>query len=233
MAKTITEAKNYLCTECRLSYKERLWAKKCEAWCKEHQSCNLEITKHAIKTRLEIEEPLSEKLTNNKNYPKILTVLFYVSIGTASSLALFLALYWSLSLNSSITNFISNTIGEPFYFWPYVVLTFGAIVLFGINVPLLVYQIRKVGFSKLKQQAGTGLGSLVGIAASACPICGSTILSAIGIAGGLAVLPLQGLELKAVSFGLMAIPLWLNVKELRKHQCNKDGDILPHLKHLY
>ncbi len=39
----------YQCPECKLLYKEKEWAEKCRAWCKEHKSCNLEITKHAIK----------------------------------------------------------------------------------------------------------------------------------------------------------------------------------------
>ena len=39
----------YECPECHLKYKEKEWAEKCEAWCREHQSCNLEITAHAEK----------------------------------------------------------------------------------------------------------------------------------------------------------------------------------------
>jgi len=43
----------YVCEECGLKYvKERL-AEKCEAWCRENNSCNLEITKHAIKLSAE------------------------------------------------------------------------------------------------------------------------------------------------------------------------------------
>jgi hypothetical protein len=41
--------KVFACTECGMSYKEAEWAKKCTLWCKEHQSCNLEIIEHAIK----------------------------------------------------------------------------------------------------------------------------------------------------------------------------------------
>lgn len=40
--------KLYACSECGLSYKEPELAKNCEAWCKEHGSCNLEITKHSV-----------------------------------------------------------------------------------------------------------------------------------------------------------------------------------------
>ncbi len=39
----------WTCPECSLRYPERSWAEKCEAWCKEHKSCNLDITAHAVK----------------------------------------------------------------------------------------------------------------------------------------------------------------------------------------
>ena len=40
--------KLYKCTECGLHYRDKELAKKCAQWCGEHQSCNLEITSHAI-----------------------------------------------------------------------------------------------------------------------------------------------------------------------------------------
>lgn len=42
------EGRLYECGECKLKYKEKEWAEKCEAWCKEHNSCHLEIIKHAV-----------------------------------------------------------------------------------------------------------------------------------------------------------------------------------------
>jgi hypothetical protein len=38
----------FRCEECKLIYRECYWAEKCEEWCREYKSCNLEITKHAI-----------------------------------------------------------------------------------------------------------------------------------------------------------------------------------------
>lgn len=38
----------YKCEECGFTYAEKEWAEKCEAWCREHKSCNLEITSHAV-----------------------------------------------------------------------------------------------------------------------------------------------------------------------------------------
>ncbi|MHA2026786.1 MAG: hypothetical protein ACW98U_12870 [Candidatus Thorarchaeota archaeon] len=38
----------YLCEECDMLYREEELAQKCEDWCREMKSCNLEITKHAV-----------------------------------------------------------------------------------------------------------------------------------------------------------------------------------------
>ncbi|HEX9721842.1 MAG TPA: hypothetical protein VGA53_01115 [Candidatus Paceibacterota bacterium] len=38
----------YVCEECGFTYAEREWAEKCQAWCAEHKSCNLDIITHAL-----------------------------------------------------------------------------------------------------------------------------------------------------------------------------------------
>lgn len=40
----------YLCEECGMAYEEKAWAEKCERWCRQYQSCNLEIIQHAAPT---------------------------------------------------------------------------------------------------------------------------------------------------------------------------------------
>ncbi len=47
-ARQMVNNKTYKCPECGLVYSEKEWAEKCEAWCKEHKSCNLEIAAHRI-----------------------------------------------------------------------------------------------------------------------------------------------------------------------------------------
>lgn len=51
MVKEIEEQgrKVYQCDICKFKYEDKNWAEKCEAWCKKTHSCNIEITKHAIK----------------------------------------------------------------------------------------------------------------------------------------------------------------------------------------
>lgn len=39
---------SYACGECFLHYHDEARAQECESWCRQHQSCNLEITRHSI-----------------------------------------------------------------------------------------------------------------------------------------------------------------------------------------
>ena len=39
----------FVCEECGFAYAEKALAQKCEEYCKKHQSCSLEITRHAVK----------------------------------------------------------------------------------------------------------------------------------------------------------------------------------------
>lgn len=41
----------YQCKECLLHYKDRETVLQCEAWCKEHKTCNVEITRNAEENR--------------------------------------------------------------------------------------------------------------------------------------------------------------------------------------
>jgi predicted ATP-dependent serine protease len=46
--RTYTRRTLYECPECGLHYTSLQTAKQCDRWCKEHNSCNLEITNHAV-----------------------------------------------------------------------------------------------------------------------------------------------------------------------------------------
>lgn len=39
----------FACEECKLLYKDKSYAAKCQGWCSKNKSCNIEIIKHAIK----------------------------------------------------------------------------------------------------------------------------------------------------------------------------------------
>ena len=41
----------FKCEECSLNYNDKKWDEKCEGWCKKHNTCSLDITKHALKSK--------------------------------------------------------------------------------------------------------------------------------------------------------------------------------------
>ncbi|MEK6844738.1 MAG: hypothetical protein AABX44_00625 [Nanoarchaeota archaeon] len=43
--------KMYKCKECKMFYKDKILAEKCEAWCRKHHSCNMELIKYAVKPK--------------------------------------------------------------------------------------------------------------------------------------------------------------------------------------
>jgi len=45
--------KMFACPKCGYLYREKELSDKCEAWCTEHNSCNLEIIKHGIPPKYE------------------------------------------------------------------------------------------------------------------------------------------------------------------------------------
>ncbi|MBW2985406.1 hypothetical protein KY313_02010 [Candidatus Woesearchaeota archaeon] len=49
MAKEIKKGKLYICGECGFKYKDKEIADMCEKWCNEHKSCNIAISKYAVK----------------------------------------------------------------------------------------------------------------------------------------------------------------------------------------
>lgn len=52
--------KYYECGVCSLDCTEREWAEKCDQWCSTHQSCNLEVIKHAAGVMGKLKEKGSE-----------------------------------------------------------------------------------------------------------------------------------------------------------------------------
>jgi hypothetical protein len=153
--------------------------------------------------------------------------IFYILVGVTASLGLFLLYYLNLRMGSNLDMFIQHIGYSTTYLAVYVFLTLGSIIIFGINTALLAYRWRRFGSPLVLKYSGSGLGALLGIVASSCPVCGITILSLLGITGGLSAIPFNGLELRFISLILMAVPLLFMVKELQKPNCNPTNCPVP------
>ena len=146
----------------------------------------------------------------------------YALIGITAGVGLFLIYYWLLLQTSTMTAFYYNTRIDVLYMWTYMLTTIATVILFGVNVALAVYLFRRTKRLTVKDQSGTVLGGTVGAFAAACPVCGAFLLSLIGVTGGLASLPFDGLELKIGSLALITLSLWLIVRRIKNPLC-KDG----------
>ena len=54
--------KHFYCGVCKLVYKEKVWAEKCEGWCKHNSTCNINISKHSSKKTINDLKQKNEKI---------------------------------------------------------------------------------------------------------------------------------------------------------------------------
>ena len=119
-----------------------------------------------------------------------------------------LKLAWSL-LGSIRTNF--SLLSASY--------TIAIAILFGLNIAMIIYLIKRAKGAISRKDAATGL---VGVASGAlgigCAACGSFILSAtlasFGAASALAILPFRGGEFGILSVILLAISIFLISKRI-------------------
>lgn len=91
--------------------------------------------------------------------------------------------------------------------------------LFGMNVAMIVYFLRRRRAQLLRGGIAAGVGgAATGAIAAGCAACGSflllTILSFLGATGALALLPLRGGELGLVSVALLLLSIVLIARQI-------------------
>lgn len=42
---------SYQCEHCKLTYLDEYWQQRCEEWCRENETCNLNITMHSLEAQ--------------------------------------------------------------------------------------------------------------------------------------------------------------------------------------
>lgn len=148
----------------------------------------------------------------------------YVTLAGITSIAVFvfavllpnLRLIAGLMFDSSIPvsarlkipiNFLGS-IGTNFS-WFSASYTIAIAIFFGINLAMIVYYIQRR--KEVLQQSGLAAsfgGVASGMLGIGCAACGSFILSALGAAGAVALLPLKGVEFGILSVGLLGISIF-------------------------
>ncbi len=134
---------------------------------------------------------------------------FYRNVAIVVSLAVAYLSYWLLSQTTSIQMFINMTRNGDFgqysllYGTTYMITTLLIIGLSGISVAVMLWLFKHSKLSKGKTLGANLGGFAAGMVGMGCPVCGAFLLSLLGVAGGLTLFPLQGLELKFLSLGLL------------------------------
>jgi len=129
----------------------------------------------------------------------LITAIIYLGI------YYFIITYFLESFSLFFKNYVKS------YAYPAFGLNIIVALLMGINISLLVYKLKEFTANK-KSSAMSGVGIFAAALANGCPGCFAglfpLVLSIFGISATLSILPFNGLELQALSAGLLGTSIF-------------------------
>jgi len=128
-------------------------------------------------------------------------------IGIISGISLG-TLYYFLTLEMALQHMTTEIELLPMYMTASITLTVIVAVLAGINIALVAYNIKTQRNKNMKNGTSAILGGALTAFTPGCPACTTSLSAVLGIVGGLAIFPLQGLELKIISIGALTFSIW-------------------------
>ena len=139
-------------------------------------------------------------------------------IGIISGISLGI-LYYFLTLEMALTHMTTEIELLPIYMTASITLTVIVAVLAGINIALVAYNIKTQRNKNMKNGTSAILGGALTAFTPGCPACTTSLSAVLGIVGGLAIFPLQGLELKLVSIGALTFSIWWAMRNINNATC--------------
>ena len=141
------------------------------------------------------------------------------SIAVISGVLLGIA-YYFLTLSSATTHFQIDMVVSPGYIAASIGLTLVVAILGGINIALVVYNIKTQKTMNLSKGGSSAIfGGALTAFTPGCPACTTSLTAVLGIVGGLAIFPLQGLELKFISIAALSFSIWWAMRNINKASC--------------
>ena len=128
-------------------------------------------------------------------------------------------IYYFLTLSSVFNHFAMDVVVSPQYIAASVGLTVVVAVLGGINIALVVYNIKTQRMNLQKGGSSAIFGGALAAFTPGCPACTTSLTAVLGIVGGLAIFPLQGLELKFISIAALSFSIWWAMRSINKASC--------------
>lgn len=150
----------------------------------------------------------------------VLTTRRYAAIAILSGLGLGIA-YYFLTMSILPTHFDVAVQLAPLYIAVSIGLTVAISSLAGINFAMVAYKMKRSG--PVRSNSSTVLGGAFAAFTPGCPACTAPLAVVLGAVGGLSLFPMQGLELKFVSVGVLAFSIWWIARGLQSKSCCKIG----------
>ena len=128
--------------------------------------------------------------------------------------------YYFLTLDMALSHIITDVELLSIYIGTSITLTGIVAILAGINIALVAYNIKVQRNNNIKK---SGMSAFLGGALTAftpgCPACTTSLTAVLGVVGGLAIFPLQGIELKFISIIALTFSIWWAMRNINNSSC--------------
>ena len=153
----------------------------------------------------------------------ILTTKRYASIAIVTGAGLGI-IYYFLTMSLLPTHLDTTMELMPFYITTSIGLTVTISALAGINFAMMAFKIKRMKMmNSVKTNSSAMLGGVFAAFTPGCPACTAPLAVILGAVGGLSLFPMQGLELKFISVGVLVFSIWWIVRGLQSKSCCKIG----------
>lgn len=150
----------------------------------------------------------------------VLTIKRYTIIAITSGLGLGIV-YYFLTMSMLPTHFDTVIEIAPSYIVTSIGLTVVISSLAGINFAMMAFKIKKMRINSVKSNSSALLGGAFAAFTPGCPACTAPLAIILGAVGGLSLFPMQGLELKFISVGVLIFSIWWIARGLQSKSCCK------------
>ena len=153
----------------------------------------------------------------------VLTMKRYAVIATTSGIGLGI-IYYFLTMSMISTHFDVASKVSLSYLITSIILTIVISALAGINFALMAFKIKRMKMmNSVKSNSSTVLGGAFAAFTPGCPACTAPLAVILSAVGGLSLFPMQGLELKFISVGVLIFSIYWITRGLQSRSCCKIG----------
>ena len=143
----------------------------------------------------------------------------FAFIGIVSGLILGIT-YYFLTLGMAFSHVTADIEFLPVYMMTSISLTGIVAILAGINIALVAYNIKiQRSNNTKKSNVSAFLGGTLTAFTPGCPACTTSLTAVLGVVGGLAIFPLQGIELKLISIAALTFSIWWAMRNINNTTC--------------